>query len=281
MKDILITSNTQQIIIPTNPIDSESVKHRVSSLLENEISDDLKKTYIKLAISMVDLTTLEGTDTADKVIALSRKAKESAVAAVCVYPNMVPHVKAELESSNINIASVATGFPAGLVPLEVKLLEVKYAIEYGANEIDMVIDRGAFLSGKYQQVFDEIKTIKEACGDVHLKVILETGELQTYENIWVASWIAMYAGADFIKTSTGKVQPAATLDASYIMLNAISDFNKQKNKMIGMKPAGGIRSAGQAIEYLILVENVLGRDWLNSKYFRFGASSLLDDLMSL
>lgn len=236
---------------------------------------------------MVDLTTLAGMDTPGKVIQLCQKAKEPhaglpdlpTVAAVCVYPNMVSVAKKALRGTNINVASVATAFPSGMSTLDEKLTETKKVVKDGADEVDMVISRGEFLKGNYSYVYDEIAAVKEACGDAHLKVILETGELQTYENVRKASDLAMHAGADFIKTSTGKVKPAATQPVTLVMLEAIRDFYYDTGRMIGMKPAGGIRKAKQAIQYLVLVKETLGTDWLTPDYFRFGASSLTNDLL--
>jgi deoxyribose-phosphate aldolase len=236
---------------------------------------------------MMDLTTLEGADTPGKVAALCSKAVRPdpadlsipSVAAVCVYPNLVPIAKQRLAGSLVKVASVATAFPSGQSPLDVKLADVRDAVEFGADEVDMVIDRGAFLSGRYTKVYDEILRVKEACGDAHLKVILETGELGTYDNVRRASLLAMAAGADFIKTSTGKIQPAATLPVTLCMLEAIRDVHDETGRMIGMKPAGGIRTAKQAIQYLVVLHETLGPDWLTPDLFRFGASSLLNDVL--
>ena len=271
----------------TVPVDQVGIEERVAKLNKRSIKKESKVQALKLALSMVDLTTLEGMDTEGKVIQLCQKAKKPhaghpdipKVAAVCVYPNMVKIAKEELKGSGINVASVATAFPSGMSTLEDKLEETKRAVDYGADEVDMVISRGEFLKGNYSFVFDEIAEIKEACGDAHLKVILETGELQTYENIRKASDIAMYAGADFIKTSTGKIQPASTQPFTLVMLEAIRDYYYETDRMVGMKPAGGIRKAKQAIQYLVLVKETLGADWLNPEYFRFGASSLANDLL--
>lgn len=242
---------------------------------------------LKLALSMIDLTTLEGKDSAGKVKQLCRKARQPYaampglphVAAVCVYPNMVRIAKESLAGSGIHVASVATAFPSGLSSLKVRLDDTRYAVAEGADEIDMVINRGAFLQGEYNLVYDEIAAVKEACGPAHLKVILETGELHTYENVRLASDIAMHAGANFIKTSTGKISPAATQPVTLVMLEAIRDFYYETDKMIGMKPAGGIRTAKQAIQYLVIVKETLGAAWLTPDYFRFGASSLANDLL--
>lgn len=271
----------------TTPIDHVAVDERVARLNKRSIKNESKVKALTLALSMMDLTTLEGKDSVGKVIQLCQKAKLPyasmpelpKVAAVCVYPTMVRIAKNQLLDSGINVASVATAFPSGMAPLSVRLDDTKFAVDEGADEVDMVISRGAFLSGEYQKVYDEISAIKEACGNAHLKVILETGELHTYENVRKASDIAMEAGADFIKTSTGKISPAATQPVTLVMLEAIRDFYYKKGKMIGMKPAGGIRTAKQAIQYLVLVKETLGAAWLNNKFFRFGASSLANDVL--
>jgi len=236
---------------------------------------------------MIDLTTLEGKDTEGKVNQMCYKAKHlldiceglPTVAAVCVYPSMVKTAKKTLEGSGINVASVATAFPSGQAPKDVKIRDTKYAVQQGADEVDMVISRGKFLEGEYNYVFDEIAAIKEACGDARLKVILETGELVTYDKVRRASDIAMHAGADFIKTSTGKIVPAATMPVTLVMLEAIRDFYYSTGKMIGMKPAGGISKSKQALHYLVMVNEVLGEAWMNNKWFRFGASSLANDIL--
>jgi len=271
----------------TIPIDQIGVEERVARLNSRSIKKESKVQGLKLALSMIDLTTLEGKDSEGKVIQLCNKAKKPyapmpdlpTVAAVCVYPNMVATAKKALEKSNINVASVATSFPSGMAQLQVKLDDTKFAVGQGADEVDMVISRGEFLKGNYSFVYDEIAAVKEACSNAHLKVILETGELETYENVRKASDIAMYAGADFIKTSTGKISPAATQPVTLVMLEAIRDFYQETGKVIGMKPAGGIRKAKQALQYLVLVKETLGSHWLTPNYFRFGASSLANDLL--
>lgn len=271
----------------TIPVDQVGIESRVARLNSRSIKKESKVHALKLALSMIDLTTLSGMDTEGKVIQLCQKAKRPHVkmpdlphvAAVCVYPNMVKTAKRELEGSGIHVASVATAFPSGMATLQMKLDETRRAVEDGADEVDMVISRGRFLKGDYNYVFDEIAAVKEAATGTHLKVILETGELQTYENVRKASDIAMHAGADFIKTSTGKIQPAATQPVTLVMLEAIRDFYYRTDKMIGMKPAGGIGKAKQAIQYLVLVKETLGTDWLTPEYFRFGASSLANDLL--
>jgi deoxyribose-phosphate aldolase len=235
----------------------------------------------------MDLTTLEGSDTPGKIAFLCRKAIQPldpryqvpSCAAVCVYPNLVRIAKKFLEHSDVKVASVATAFPAGLVPTKSKLREVRDAVRDGADEIDMVINRARFLGGEYERVFDEIAATREACGVAHLKVILETGELQTYDNVRLASEIAMRAGADFIKTSTGKISPAATMPVTLVMLEAIRDYFYETGIRIGMKPAGGIRTAKEALAYLVMVKETLGDDWLTSALFRFGASTLLNDVL--
>jgi len=271
----------------TVPIDHVAVEERVARLNKRSIKKESKIQALTMALSMMDLTTLEGKDSDGKVIQLCQKAKLPyapmpdlpTVAAVCVYPTMVGLAKKELKGSGINVASVATAFPSGMAPLSVRIDDTKFAVDEGADEVDMVISRGAFLSGEFNLVFDEIAAIKEACGPAHLKVILETGELHTYENVRKASDIAMEAGGDFIKTSTGKISPAATQPVTLVMLEAIRDYYYKTGKMIGMKPAGGIRTAKQAIQYLILVKETLGAAWLNRDYFRFGASSLANDVL--
>ncbi|MEI6695771.1 MAG: deoxyribose-phosphate aldolase [Bacteroidota bacterium] len=267
--------------------DTTGVNERIARFCSRSIKNESKNEGLKLALSMIDLTTLEGKDTKGKVQQLCYKAMHPhqslnnipSVAAICVYPSYVGIAKKALIGSDIKVASVATAFPSGQTSLEVKLSDTKFAVDQGADEIDMVISRGEFLSGNYQFVFDEIAAIKEACGKAHLKVILETGELDTLDNIRIASEIAMYAGADFIKTSTGKIQPAATMPVTYVMLDAIKDFYLKTGKMIGMKPAGGISTSKIALQYLVMLNEVLGEKWMNKNYFRFGASSLLNDIL--
>ena len=269
------------------PIDTVGVEERVSRLNTRSIKKESKMQGLKLALSMIDHTTLEGNDSPGKVIQLCRKAitpyapmpNLPSVAAVCVYPNMVSTAKKIVGSTSVNVASVATAFPSGMAKLQTKLDDVKHAVNEGADEIDMVISRGQFLSGNFTYVYDEIVAVKEACGNAHLKVILETGELETLTNVRKASDLAMHAGADFIKTSTGKIQPAATQPVTLVMLEAIRDYYRETGRMVGMKPAGGIRKAKEALQYLVLVKETLGADWLTNKYFRFGASSLTNDLL--
>jgi len=269
------------------PVDTVSVEERVTRITKRSIKNESKIHALRLAMSMMDLTTLEGKDTPGKVQQLCEKAlcphaalpDLPSAAAVCVYPNMVRIAKKALEGSAVKVASVATAFPSGMSNRKVKIEDTKYAVNEGADEIDMVISRGHFLAGEYSYVFDEIAAVKAACGQAHLKVILETGELSTYDNIRLASDIAMYAGADFIKTSTGKVQPAATLPVTLVMLEAIRDFYYREGKKIGMKPAGGISTAKLAIQYLVVLRETLGEAWMNPGLFRFGASSLANDLL--
>ncbi|MBZ0202124.1 MAG: deoxyribose-phosphate aldolase [Ignavibacteria bacterium] len=268
-------------------VDEVGAKERAASLAGRSIKKQSKVTAIKLAISMIDLTTLEGKDSDGKVYALCQKAMHPIdgepevphVAAICVYPNLIKTAKQTLLGSGVKVASVATGFPSGQSPLKIRLDEVKKAVQFGADEIDMVISRGEFLEGNYNYTYNEVKAIKEACGDAHLKVILETGELETFDNVRKASIIAMLAGADFIKTSTGKVQPAATLPVTLVMLEAIRDFYNETGRIVGMKPAGGIRTTKDAIAYLCLVKETLGDTWLTPNLFRLGASTLLNDLL--
>ncbi|MCB9235023.1 MAG: deoxyribose-phosphate aldolase [Bacteroidia bacterium] len=269
------------------PIDQVGVEERAARLSSRSIKKSSKVSALKLALSMIDLTTLEGSDTPGKVRQLCYKAAHlhdvfpglPTVGAVCVYPNYVRIAKKELEGSGINVAAVATAFPSGNSTLQVKLDDTKYAVDEGADEIDMVISRGKFLAGEYNFVYDEIAAIKEACGKAHLKVILETGELSTYDNVRKASDIAMYAGGDFIKTSTGKISPAATLPVTLVMLEAIRDYYYKTGKMVGMKPAGGIRTAKQSLQYLVTLRETLGQAWMNNHWFRFGASSLANDIL--
>ena len=268
-------------------VDQVGCEARAAGLATRSIKTTAKAYAIDLAIRMVDLTTLEGQDTHGKVRALASKAMRPdpadptcpATAAVCVYPDMVATAKQTLGDSGVHVAAVATAFPSGRAAMDIKLADTRDAVEAGADEIDMVIDRGAFLSGRYLEVFEEIAQVKEACGDAHLKVIFETGELQTYDNVRRASWLAMMAGGHFIKTSTGTVQPAATLPVTLIMLEAVRDFREQTGQMVGVKPAGGIKTTKDAIKYLVMVNEIAGPDWLDPDWFRFGASTLLNDLL--
>ena len=268
-------------------IDKVGVEERVSRFQKRSIKAESKLQGLKMALNMIDLTTLEGKDSVGKVKQMCFKAQHlhdvhpglPTVAAVCVYPSMVKTAKKAVAGSGVNVASVSTAFPAGQAPIDVKIRDTRFAVDEGAGEIDMVISRGKFLSGEYNFVFDEIAMVKEACGDARLKVILETGELVTLDNVRRASDIAMYAGADLIKTSTGKIQPAATMQVTYTMLEAIRDFKLITGKQIGMKPAGGISNAKLALHNLVMVKEVLGKDWLSNEWFRFGASSLANDLL--
>ncbi|SDT03927.1 deoxyribose-phosphate aldolase [Microlunatus soli] len=273
-------------------VDPVALEQRAAALATRSIKKESKQAAIDLAISMVDLTTLEGADTAGKVRNLVRKALQPdpeladtpRVAAVCIYPDLVPIAAEALAGSEqtgtkINIASVATAFPSGRAATEVKIADVGTAVDAGADEIDMVIDRGAFLAGNYGKVFDEIVAVKQAAGSARLKVILETGELATYDNVRRASWLALLAGGDFIKTSTGKVSPAATLPVTHVMLQAVKDWKRITGEQRAVKPAGGIRTAKDAIRYLVAVREVAGPEWLDPHWFRFGASSVLNDLI--
>jgi len=268
-------------------VDEVGVEERVARFCSRSIKKESKVQALKLALSMIDLTTLEGQDTHGKVTQLCQKAIHlhdtlpglPHVAAVCVYPTMVAVARRVLRGHDIKVASVATAFPSGMAPLSVKLEETRLAVQEGADEVDMVISRGAFLEGEYLRVFDEIIAIKEACGQAHLKVILETGELGTLDRVRRASTLAMHAGADFIKTSTGKIQPAATLPVTLVMLQAIRDYYHATGRRVGMKPAGGISKAKQAIQYLVMLRETLGEGWLTPEWFRFGASSLVNDLL--
>lgn len=267
--------------------DKLGVEERVDRFKSRSVKGLAKENALRLSLSMIDLTTLEGKDTIEKVRRLCYKARNlhdssltlPSVAAVCVYPTFVGIAKKELRGSGINIASVSTAFPSGQSTLEVKIADTKVAIDQGADEVDMVISRGKFLSGEYNFVYDEIAAVKEVCGKAHLKVILETGELDTLDNVRKASDIAIYAGADFIKTSTGKISPAATMPVTFVMLNAIKDYYKKTGFKIGMKPAGGISTSKIALQYLVMLNETLGNDWMNKDLFRFGASSLVNDIL--
>jgi deoxyribose-phosphate aldolase len=268
-------------------VDEVGVNERVARFQTRSIKSASKIEALKLILSMIDLTTLEGQDTPGKVQQLCQKAIHlhdampglPHVAAVCVYPTMVSVARKTLGDLDINVASVATAFPSGQAPLSVKLDDTRMAVADGANEIDMVISRGEFLSGNYGMVFDEILAVKEACGDAHLKVILETGELGTLDQVRKASELAMHAGADFIKTSTGKIQPAATMQVTLVMLQAIRDYYYETGRMVGMKPAGGISTAKLAVHYLVMLRETLGSAWMTPEWFRFGASSLANDVL--
>jgi deoxyribose-phosphate aldolase len=268
-------------------VDQVAVEARAAELAKRSIKKDAKLFALDLAIRCMDLTTLEGADTPGKVAALCSKAVRPdpsdrggpSVAAVCVYPRLVPTALERLRGSGVKVASVATAFPSGQSPLEAKLDEVRWVVEQGADEVDMVIDRGAFLSGRYAKVYDEIVRVKECCGEAHLKVILETGELGTYDNVRRASLLAMAAGADFVKTSTGKLSSAATLPVALVMLEAIRDVYEETGRRIGFKAAGGIRAAKQAVQHLVLVHETLGAEWLTPELYRIGASSLLNDIL--
>ena len=268
-------------------VDQVGVEARAAALASRSVKRESKLQALDTAIRMCDLTTLEGQDTPGKISALCAKARRPdpndasvpSAAAVCVYPSLVPHARAGVDGSSVKVCSVATAFPSGQSPLSIRLEETRWVAAQGADEIDMVIDRGSFLTGNYGKVYDEISRVKEACGDADLKVILETGELATYDNVRRASLLAMAAGADFVKTSTGKVQPAATLPVTLVMLEAVRDVFEESGQRIGVKAAGGIRNAKQAVQYLVLVNETVGPDWLTPDLFRFGASSLLNDVL--
>jgi deoxyribose-phosphate aldolase len=268
-------------------VDAVAVEERAATLAKRSIKRDAKLFALDLAIRMMDLTTLEGADTPGKIAALASKAVRPdptdpgipSVAALCVYPNLVPSAVERLRGSGVRVASVATAFPSGQAPTHLKVAEVRDVVEMGADEVDMVIDRGAFLSGRYAKVYDEVVQVKEACADAHLKVILEVAELGTYDNVRRASLLAIAGGADFIKTSTGKLPGAATLPVTLVMLEAIRDVHDETGRMIGMKPAGGIRTAKQSVQYLVQLHETLGPDWLTPDLYRLGASSLLNDVL--
>lgn len=268
-------------------IDKVGVEERVARFQTRSIKNESKMQGLKMVLNMIDLTTLEGKDTIGKVQQMCFKAQHlhdfhpglPTVAAVCVYPSMVRVAKKAVKDSDVKVASVSTAFPSGQAPMDVKIRDTKFAVEEGADEIDMVISRGKFLAGEYNFVYDEIAAIKEVCGSARLKVILETGELVTLDNVRRASDIAIHAGADFIKTSTGKIQPAATMQVTYTMLMAIKDHFDKTGVMVGMKPAGGISTAKAALHYLVMVKETLGNDWLSNEWFRFGASSLANDVL--
>ncbi len=269
------------------PVDAVGLEERAAVLATRSIKRAAKVAGLRLAISCMDLTTLEGKDTPQRVRQLCQKGITPdpddrtipSVAAICIYPSLVSAAKDALAGTAVKVASVATAFPSGLAPRDVKLQEARDALAAGADEIDMVIDRGAFLAGHFRDVAEEIAAVKEACGQATLKVILETGELATYDNVTRASWLAMEAGADFIKTSTGKVQPAATLPVALAMLSAVRDYEDRTGRAVGVKVAGGIRTAKQALQYLVLVKETLGDARIDPKYFRIGASSLLNDAL--
>ena len=268
-------------------VDQVGLEERAETLARRSIKREAKLFALDLAIRIMDLTTLEGADTPGKVAALASKAVRPdpsdagvpSVAALCVYPNLVATARHRLRGSSVRVASVATAFPSGQTPTDVKVAEVRRVVELGADEVDMVIDRGAFLSGRYAKVYDEIVEVKQACGDAHLKVILETGELGTYDNVRRASLLAMAAGADFVKTSTGKLPSAATLPVTLVMLEAIRDVYEETGRKVGMKAAGGIRTAKQAVQYLVQLHETLGSEWLTPDLYRLGASSLLNDVL--
>ncbi|TMK80401.1 MAG: deoxyribose-phosphate aldolase [Actinobacteria bacterium] len=268
-------------------VDAVAVEERAATLAKRSIKREAKLFALDLAVRMIDLTTLEGADTPGKVAALASKAirpdpadlSVPSVAAICIYPNLVPTAVERTRGTSVKVASVATAFPSGQAPTHVKVAEVRDVVEMGADEVDMVIDRGAFLSGRYAKVYDEIVQVKEACGEAHLKVILETGELGTYDNVRRAALLAIAGGADFVKTSTGKLPSAATLPVTLVMLEAIRDVYDETGRRVGMKPAGGIRQAKQAVQYLVQLHETLGPEWLTPDLYRLGASTLLNDVL--
>jgi len=268
-------------------VDAVAVEERAATLAKRSIKREAKLFALDLAVRMIDLTTLEGADTPGKVAALASKAirpdpadlSVPSVAAICIYPNLVPTAVERTRGTSVKVASVATAFPSGQAPTHVKVAEVRDVVEMGADEVDMVIDRGAFLSGRYAKVYDEIVQVKEACGEAHLKVILETGELGTYDNVRRAALLAIAGGADFVKTSTGKLPSAATLSVTLVMLEAIRDVYDETGRRVGMKPAGGIRQAKQAVQYLVQLHETLGPEWLTPDLYRLGASTLLNDVL--
>jgi deoxyribose-phosphate aldolase len=280
-------SDAREIVASAPPVDAVAAEERAAALAKRSIKKESKRFALELAIRCMDLTTLEGADTDGKVSSLCAKAIHPdpldhsipSTAAVCVYPARIAEAVERLQGTGIHIASVATAFPSGQSFLDIKVAETREAVAAGADEIDMVIDRGAFLRGDYAKVFDEIVAVKEACGSAHLKVILETGELGSYDAVRRASHLAMAAGADFIKTSTGKVSPAATLPVSLVMLEAVRDWHEKTGRAVGFKPAGGIKTSKQAIAHLVLVNETLGADWLTPERYRIGASSLLNDVL--
>jgi len=279
--------NISNLMSLSPTVDKVGVEERVSRFQKRSIKTSAKMDGLKLVLNMIDLTTLEGKDTPGKVRQMCYKANHlhdsfpglPSVAAVCVYPSMVKLAKSLVKNSTVKVASVSTAFPSGQAPIDVKISDTKFAVDQGADEIDMVISRGKFLAGEFSFVYDEIAQIKEVCGKSRLKVILETGELATLDNVRKASDLAIHAGADFIKTSTGKIQPAATMQVTYTMLMAIRDYYDETGIMIGMKPAGGISNSKLALHNLVMVKEVLGEEWLTNKWFRFGASSLANDVL--
>ena len=287
LPDRITNASLASFVRSVPSVDEVGAVERAASLVTRSIKRESKAEALRLAVRLMDLTTLEGMDTPGKVVQMSAKAVRPdptddsipSVAAVCVYPAMVPYARQAVEGTSVKVASVATYFPSGQVDIDQKIAEVSAVVAAGADEVDMVIDRGAFLSGDYFRVFDDIVRVKQACGDAHLKVILETGELQTLDNVRRASVLAMAAGADFIKTSTGKVSPAATLPVFLVMLEAIRDFRAATGVKVGIKPAGGIRTAKDAIRYLVVLNETLGGEWMDPEWFRIGASSLLNDVL--
>lgn len=266
------------------PVDEVAVNERVAKFTSRSIKQDSKMEGLLTVVSMIDLTTLEGSDTPGRVHRLCQKAIRPApdvpsVAAVCLYPNLIPQAAEELQGSGVHLASVATGFPAGQVDIQIRSADAEQALEGGADEIDMVISRGSLLSGDKEMLFDEVALFKDICGEAHLKVILEVGELSGFDQVREASLVSMHAGADFVKTSTGKIPSAASMAVTLVMMEAVRDFYYETGRMVGVKPAGGISSAKQALHYLVMLSETLGEEWMNPDWFRFGASSLLNDVL--
>ncbi len=287
LPDRVTTPTLRTFLRGVPSVDQVGVEERVAALSTRSIKRESKRAALDLIVRMIDLTTLEGQDTPGKVIQLSAKAVRPdptdpsipSVAAIVVYPSLIEYAVQATTGTSVKVASVTTYFPSGQAPTALKVRETEQVVEAGADEVDMVIDRGAFLSGEYFKVFDEIRQVKEASGEAHLKVILETGELGTLDNVRRASMLAMAAGADFIKTSTGKIQPAATLPVALVMFEAIRDFHESTGIPVGMKPAGGIRTSKDAIKYLLVLNETLGEEWMTPDRFRIGASSLLNDVL--
>jgi deoxyribose-phosphate aldolase len=286
-KPLFASAQAAGLVAGTRAVDAVGLEERAASLAKRSIKRDAKLWALDLAIRCVDLTTLEGADTPGKIVALCAKAVRPdptdpsipSVAALCIYPALVPVAADQLKGTGVRVASVAGGFPAGLAPLDERLAEIRDAVRMGADEIDIVLNRSAFLSGRYRQAFEEIAASKEACGPAHLKTILEVGELGSYDQIRRASVLAMAAGSDFIKTSTGKIGTGATLPAALCMMEAVRDFHQETDRKIGIKVAGGVRQSKQAIQYLVLLYETLGTEWMSPDRFRIGASTLLNDVL--
>jgi deoxyribose-phosphate aldolase len=286
-KPLFAPAQAAGLVAGTRAVDAVGLEERAASLAKRSIKRDSKLWALDLAIRCIDLTTLEGADTPGKIVALCGKAVRPdptdptipSVAALCIYPALVPVAADQLKGTGVHVASVAGGFPAGLAPLDERLAEIRDAVRMGADEIDIVLNRSAFLSGRYRQAFEEIAVSKEACGSAHLKTILEVGELASYDHVRRASVLAMAAGSDFIKTSTGKIGTGATLPSALCMMEAARDFHQQTGNRVGVKVAGGVRQSKQAIQYLVLLYETLGAEWMSPDMFRIGASTLLNDVL--